>query len=209
MITEKEAQDLMLKLISLRAQIKKGATKAVLAEYNKHQNLCMQKFRYLVSMRTNKYKGFSNYDDLNQEGFEALCKAMNNYKPNRGSFFWWAHKYIDTRISRSANLHTAIRYPLKFAKTTTPHKESQIPIMIEPRFNPDKILENTQLKNAVESALGTLNNEQRDIISLAFGFTGDKPLSINKICKRKNLSRLHCMKTINNALSLIKDNLKL
>lgn len=209
MISEIEAQDLMLKLVSFRAQIKKGASKAVHAEYNKHQNLCMQKFRYLVSMRTNKYKGFSNYDDLNQEGFEALCKAMNNYNPKRGSFFWWAHKYIDTRISRSANLHTAIRYPLKFAKTTTPHKESQIPVMIEPRFNPDKILESTQLKNAVESALSLLNTEQREIISLAFGFSGDKPLSINKICKRKNLSRLYCMKTISNALTLIKDNIKL
>lgn len=209
MISEIEAQSLMVKLISLRAQIKKGASREVVDIYNKHQNLCMQKFAYLVKMRTNKYKGFYNYDDLNQEGFEALIKAMNNYNPKKGSFFWWAHKYIDTRISRSANLHTAIRYPLKFAKTTTPHKESQIPVMIEPRFNPDKILETDQLRRAIEAAMHLLNTEEKEIISLAFGFSGDKPLSINKICKRKNLSRLTCMKAISNALTLLRENIKL
>lgn len=209
MISEQEAQSLLKTLISLRKKALKTKTIKAKMELQQHETKCMQKFWYLVAMRTNRYKQFSNYDDLNQEGYEALCKAMKNYDPKLGSFFYWAHKYIETRISRSANLHTTIRYPLKFAKENPPHKESQIPVMIETRFNPDKILENSELKQAVESVLVKLSPEQRDLVSLAYGFNGDRPLSINKICKKKNLSRVSCTKTINAALNVIKENIKL
>lgn len=209
MISEEEAQSLILRFIDLRTEVKENPSPQLKLEFQKHQNICMHKFRYLVSMRTNRYKAFSNYDDLNQEGYEALVKAMKSYNPKKGIFFFWAHKYIETRIARSANLHTTIRYPLKFAKTTTPHKEAQIPVMIEPRFNPDKILESKQLESAVESTLRGLTTEQKDLVSLAYGLTGDKPVSINKICKQKNLSRVYCIKTIQLAMDAIKQNIKL
>lgn len=209
MLTEQEAQDLMTKLIDLRAQAKSSEDAKIVHELKKHESICMEKFRYLVTMKTGRYKAFSNYDDLNQEGFEALIKAMNNYNPKKGSFFWWAHKYIDTRISRSANLHTTIRYPLKVAKASTPHKESVMPLLIEERFCPDKELEESQNLQAIQSALDKLSNNQREVINLAFGFDGDKPMSINKICKKLSISRLSCIKTINGALSTMKENIKI
>lgn len=208
MLTEQEAQDLMTTLIDLRDQVKTNEDAKIRSELKKHEQICMEKFRYLVTMKTGRYKAFSNYDDLNQEGFEALIKSMNNYNPKKGSFFWWAHKYIDTRISRSANLHTTIRYPLKVAKANTPHKESVMPLMIEERHCPDKELEESQLNHAIQGAISALTKEQRDVISLAYGFDGDKPMSINKICKKLNISRLSCIKMINSALSIMKENIK-
>lgn len=209
MLTEQEAQDLMTKLIDLRAQAKSSEDAKIVHELKRHESICMDKFRYLITMKTGRYKAFSNYDDLNQEGFEALIKAMNNYNPKKGSFFWWAHKYIDTRISRSANLHTTIRYPLKVAKASTPHKESVMPLLIEERFCPDKELEESQSLQAIQGALDKLSNDQRDVINLAFGFDGDKPMSINKICKKLSISRLSCIKAINGALSAMKENIKI
>ena len=206
MLTEQEAQDLMIKLIDLREKVK-SEDKAVISELKKHENICIQKFRYLVTMKTGRYKAFSNYDDLNQEGFEALIKAMKNYNPKKGSFFWWAHKYIDTRISRSANLHTTIRYPLKVAKDKTPHKEAIMPTLIEERFCPDKELEEAQVTSAVENAMAGLTDEQRKVINLAYGIGGDKPMSINKICKQLSISRVSALKTINTALSVMKTNI--
>jgi RNA polymerase sigma factor (sigma-70 family) len=207
MLTEQEAQELMIKLIDLRTAVKAGEIQANI-ELKKHEKICIEKFRYLVTMKTGRYKIFSNYDDLNQEGFEALIKAMNNYNPKKGSFFWWAHKYIDTRISRSANLHTTIRYPLKVAKHNTPHKEAIMPTLIEERHCPDKELEESQTNHAIQRALAILTNEQREIINLAYGFDGDKPMSINKICKKLSISRLNCIKNINAAITLMKDNIK-
>jgi RNA polymerase sigma factor (sigma-70 family) len=209
MLTDKEANALIKKFISLRERSKKTNSLAILEKFKKHERLCIEKFKYLVTMRTDRYRGFYNYEDLNQEGFEALIKAMKNYDPQKGSFFWWAHKYIETRIARSANLHTTIRYPLKFAKLNTPHKESILPVLIETRFCPDKNLESAEVLKVIQSAMKSLSKEQEDIISLAFGFSGDKPLSINKICKKMNMSRVNCIKTMNGALNILKQNIHL
>lgn len=209
MLTEQEANDLMSKLIDLRAKSKESKDAKITNELKRHEKLCIEQFRYLVTMKTGRYKAFSNYEDLNQEGFEALIKAMKTFNPKKGSFFAWAHNYIGTRISRSANLHTTIRFPLKVAKANTPHKETIMPVMIEERFCPDKEMEESQITQAIHNALSGLTNDQKEIINLAYGFEGDKPMSINKICKKLNISRLSCIKTINSALSLMKENIKI
>lgn len=209
MLNEQEAHDLMIKFIDLRTQFNETGDTKIEAQLKAHEKECIEKFRYLVTMKTGRYKAFSNYEDLNQEGFEALIKAMKTFKPNKGNFFAWAHNYIGTRISRSANLHTTIRFPLKVAKANTPHKESVMPIQIEERYCPDKELEESQTSHAIQGALSLLTKEQKEIINLAYGFDGDKPMSINKICKKLNVSRLSCIKTINSALSIMKDNIKI
>ncbi len=209
MLTEQEAQDLMTTLIDLREKSKNSDDPSIKKQLTKHERICMSKFKYLVTMKTGRYKAFSNYDDLNQEGFEALIKSMNNYDKNKGSFFWWAHKYIDTRISRSANLHTTIRFPLKVAKNNTPHKEALMPTLIEEKYCPDKELEEIQVNRAIQGALSFLNNDQKEIISLAYGFDGDKPMSINKICKKLNISRISCIKLINSSLSIMKEHIRI
>lgn len=210
MLTEQEAQDLMNTLIDLREKAKTSDDPKIKSELKKHERTCMSSFKYLVTMKTGRYKSFNNYDDLNQEGFEALIKAMNNYNPKKGSFFWWAHKYIDTRISRSANLHTTIRIPLKVAKLQAPHKEAVLPTLIEERYCPDKELESCQTDVAIHNVLSSLSPGQKDVINLVFGFVDeDEKMSINKICKKLNISRVNCIKTIDSALSIMKDNIKI
>lgn len=208
MLTEEDAQKLMIKLIDLRTQAKEGQDPQIISQMKKHETVCIEQFKYLVSMKTGRYKAFSNYADLNQEGFMALVTAMDNYNPKKGSFFWWAHKYIDTRISRSANLHTTIRYPLRVAKNETPHKEAVMPVLIEERYCPDKQLEDSQSMYALKNAMSNLNEIQKEIISLAYGLDSDKPMSINKICKKLNISRLQCIKTMNSALSTMKEKIR-
>jgi RNA polymerase sigma factor (sigma-70 family) len=209
MILIEESQILMNKFIELRRIAAETNDPKDVAQFKKHENLCINKFMYLIFMRTAKYKKFSNYEDLNQEGFEALIKAMKNYNPKKGNFFWWSHKYIGTRISRSANLHTTIRYPLKIAKATPPHKEAIMPLIIEERYCPDKELESTELKTAIGGAMSFLTKDQVDVINLVFGFDGDKPMSINKVCNKLNITRLNCIKTINSALSTMKESIKI
>jgi RNA polymerase sigma factor (sigma-70 family) len=209
MINMEEAQQLMETFIELREKSRETKSSEDRINFERHEELCIRKFTYLVTMKTNKYKAFSNYEDLNQEGMEALVKAMKNYNPKKGNFFWWGHHYIGTRISRSANLHTTIRVPLKVAKITPPHKEAVLPLLVEEKYCPDKELETSQDAYAVFEAMGTLSTEQKNIINLAFGFGNEKPLSINKICKRLGISRVNCIKVINGSLAILKDNIKL
>lgn len=210
MLTEKEANELMVKFIDLRTQLQETCDPDIEEAFKRHEQECMAKFKYLVTMKTGRYKSFSNYDDLNQEGFEALIKAMKTFKPNKGNFFSWAHKYIGTRISRSANLHTTIRFPLKVAKLQAPHKETIMPLqVIEERLCPDKEVESIQTVSAIREALSKLTDQQQEIIILAYGFNGDKPMSVNKICRQIGISRLNCLKIIKSSLEIMRDNIKI
>lgn len=208
MLQETEAQELIQKFIDLRKKSQDSKSRIDILEFQKHETKCIEKFKYLVTMRTSRYKSFSNYEDLNQEGFEALVKAMKNYDPKLGSFFWWAHKYIDTRISRSANLHTTIRYPLKVAKETAPHKEAVMPLLIENKYCPDKEVEANEELYLIDSAMKKLNDQQRDIVDMFYGLSQDK-VSINKICKKTKLSRSSVVKNLNDSLKILKNSIKL
>lgn len=209
MLNIDEAQQLMDTLIDLRTKANESKSTGDIRAFKAHQAICVEKFSYLVTMKTGRYKDFPNYDDLNQEGFEALLKGMNNYNPKKGNAFWWFHKYIQTRISRSANLHTAIRYPLKVAKNTAPHKEAIMPILIEEQNCPDKELERAQITRAIRDSVVPLHEDQMQIINLVYGLDGDKPMSINKVCNKLGMSRSNCIKIIGNALSVIRENIKL
>lgn len=207
MLTEQEAQDLMAKLVDLKSRVQDLDGPKIRQELNRHEKKCISQFKYLITMKTGRYKSFHNYEDLNQEGLEALVKAMKTYNPKKGSFFAWAHNYIGTRISRSANLHTTIRYPLKVAKAIPPHKESILPIMIEERYCPDKEMESMQLSRSMNLAFECLTDKQKEITNLAYGLDSDRPMSINKICKQLNISRLNCIKLIDTAILSMKENI--
>ncbi len=208
MITIEESQILMNEFIRLRSIARETKNNEDIIKFRNHEQLCIDKFYYLITMRTDRYRGYSNYDDLNQEGREALVKAMKTYNPEKGNVFWWFHRYIETRIARTANLHTTIRYPLKFAKLNKPHRE-KIPVLIEKRFCPDKNVEDAEITNAVKLAMVHLKKRQINIINLAFGFDGDKPMSVSKICEKMNVSRVRCVRIINDALGVLKENIKL
>ena len=208
MLTEEKAQELMVKFIALREKAKETKEPKDLAEMKDHEAKCIQHFSYLITTKTSRYKAFNNYDDLNQEGYQALMKAMANYNPKKGSFFWWAHKYIDTCIARKANLHTTIRYPLKFAKENIPHKETVLPILFEEKLVPDLEYEKAEEMHGLETAMSKLSEQQRKILEKVYGFDGDRPVSINKICKEFGMTRMTCMRLINSSMHILKDNLK-
>ena len=206
MITEKEAQELVSKLKDLKDKSSKDPS--FKSELKQHEQICVSKLKYLITMKMNRYKNFSNYEDLVQEGYEALLKAIKTYNPSRGSVFWWCHKYIDTRISRSANLHTTIRYPLKVAKEQTPHKENIMPNIVDEYNCPERHYEMMQAFKLVENGLDFLNERQKTIINMAFGLEDTKPFSINKIAKQTNLSRSVVLKEYKSALNVLKEHIK-
>lgn len=208
MISIDEAQDLMTTFIQLRKKSEETKKEEDIRKFKNHEKICISKFYYLITMRTNKYKGFSNFEDLNQEGLEMLVRAMNNYNPSKGNFFWWAHKYIETRIARSANTHTVIRYPLKFAKVNIPHREAKLPDIKDEKNVPDKLTETLEITKAINTAMELLNEEQKKLVNMVFGIDGNNPMSISKVCRKMKLSRFHCMKTIDGVLDILKKNIR-
>jgi RNA polymerase sigma factor (sigma-70 family) len=203
MLTEPEARSLMVEFIHLRTEAASGTAQAVKA-FRKHEAKCINSFTYLITMHTNRYRSFANHEDLIQEGYVALLKGMANYDPKKGGVFGWLHHYIGTRISRQANLHTTIRFPLKVAKAQIPKREYDLPVMIEETFCPDKQSEHTEIVSEIRRVVKSLRGRKKKVIDQYFGFVGEKPSSINKICETLVISRVKCIEILNDALAEIR-----
>lgn len=204
-----EADKLVRKYAKLRDKVRVSKDPELLKEFKRHEDLCIIKFRYLVHMKTGRYKHFNNYDDLNQEGLEALLKALNSYDPEKGSCFWWMHKYIDTRIARCANLHTTIRFPLKYAKAVTPHRESNLPVITDGALGPHDILEQSQILAEVKKNFDYLPGNQKEVMRLLFGMDGEPARSISQVCRKLKISRPVCIKMIDQVIGTLKKNVQI
>lgn len=205
----KEANKLIRTYISLRNKVDKNPIQQNILALKKQETLCVEKFRYLILIKTSRYKNFNNHEDLIQEGLEALLKAMKSYDPKRGNWFWWLHKYLDTRIARSANLHTAIRYPLKYTKKVTPRRESSLPVLIDQLATPEKMFESCEINDRVQNGFKKLTFEQQKVAKMLFGMDGEKPQSLTSICQKMKISKPTCAKIVNQVFVVLKKNIRL
>lgn len=185
---EQEANDIAFKYINLKSQVEKNNSIKDKIELKKHEQLCVDKFKYIIDKRSFKYKQFSNYLDLRQDGFEALFLAMKSYNYNKGNFSWWADKYIATRISRSANAHSTIRIPIKKAKNIKPWKVIDLPDNQTEEITQCDY-ESKQTNHNINIAVSKLNNQQQIIIKSIYGLYGFEPSTITKTAKQMNLPK--------------------
>lgn len=207
-INDEEVQEILNKLSKLKEN--KDRSPQDFRKYEKYQIYCLDKLKYLITMRTKKYKGFSNYEDLNQDGFIALLSALDTYRPEKGSFFWWAHKYIDTKISRQANKHITVKVPLKKAKVLKAIKVDLQNInssdMESSSIITDSISQ-VESRDEIIKAFKSLTDQKRKIIELIYGFDGAKPQTIEKVAKTLKISKNHTALLLKQAKEELKNNL--
>lgn len=169
------------------------------------QNECVHKLKFLVINKIRKYKKFSNYADLEQDGYEALVLALKTYNPSKGCFSWWADKYISTRISRAANAHSTIRFPLKKAKETRPYKITTIPIIVDETPTAQESIESSEQTFYVTQALLKLPEMHQKVVNMVYGFNGIKQQSIGIMIKELDISRPQCAKILQEAKDQLKN----
>jgi RNA polymerase sigma factor (sigma-70 family) len=205
---ENDIKELLGKFVELRDKCKKSRNKKLHAEFQKYRELCSSKFDYLIESRTRRYRAFSNYDDLRQDGRLALMLALNSYEPSKGDFYWWANQYIKTKICREANRHSSFQIPIKHTKEIQPYKVSQMPVIID--CDPDALsnAESVEIKSMVHEAIDKLPEDQKKIIQLYYEMDGFRQRSIGKMCEELNISRMSCIKLLNEAKESLKNNLE-
>ncbi len=185
-----EINKIARKFIRLRNKLEKNNTPENQKVFADYKNYVADRLSHLVTMKSNRYRKFPNHSDLVQEGFEALFLALNTYVPKKGSFAWWSRKYIDTRISRAANAHSTIRYPIKKAKETQPYKVHKIPPQVDTKEISSQILEAKEYSVLVKEAIEQLDDQHKQIILWAYGFMNNPNTSVSFLCKQFGLSRL-------------------
>lgn len=191
--------ELIKKFCEIRNKSKRKNSKYK-SEYLYYRDLCLKEFDYLIKTRAQKYKQFSNYEDLCQEGRMALLAALNSYSYEKGDFNWWADKYIKTKLSREANKHSTIKIPIKKAVHIQPHKISKIPTIIDTQPSGLDLIIRKEIKNEILSALNKLSDKHKTVMELS----GIQSKSITQISKDLNMSKKDCLKLLNEA----KENLK-
>ena len=205
-----EINNLVNKLIELRNKPSKESSGSKY-ELIRVQNECIQKLDYLVKARTKKYKNFPNYDDLCQDGRLALHSALRTYKPGRGCFFWWANKYIKTRVSRAANCHSTIKIPIHKTKTTQPYKVSQLPVIVDNQPDPFEGINSQERGVLLRQAIEKLPETQRKVIELHYEidcYNRRDSNSIINVSQKLDISRANCIKLLKKARKNLKKELK-
>lgn len=205
--TNEEANELAIKYLELRAKAEETNSDEDIKAYKAYQNECITKLQPLVLRRVAKYRKFSNYPDLEQDGFEALLMSLNTYKPEKGLFSIWADFYIKTRVSRAANAHSTIRVPIKKARDVKPYKTSSMPIMEDTGKNPFEALEEQESCNSLMSAVDELPPEQREVVTMTYGLNGSRPNTAGNVMERLSISRQQYTKLLTQAKSAIKKQL--
>lgn len=208
---QERINNLLDRLVALRRKCAKSRSTKLKREFAKVQEECAVELDYLVEARTRKYKAFSNYDDLRQDGRLALYLALQSYEPEKGNFFWWANKYIKTKISREANRHSTIKIPLKHTKHVTPYKVSQLPIIVD--SGPDALENISKIESdtIIRTAVSRLPDNQRRVIELHYEMNAshrrESSHSIGKICDKLNITRVNCTKLLNEAKKTLRQEL--
>ena len=202
-ISPEEVNLIAKTFIKLRKRAERLKSADAIKKYKDYQNYAASKLFFIVKKRTSRYKKFANHEDLQQDGLEALILALKTYNPKKGDFGWWAKKYVDTRVSRAANAHSTIRFPLKKAKELQPYKTTSLPVMIDLR-NPHEHVETSQIRDNVMRAIKTLPDTQQKAILMAFEFGAGKGSSVSKISKELDISRPMCVKLLQEAKESLK-----
>jgi RNA polymerase sigma factor (sigma-70 family) len=202
-ITQLELDDignLLKELVSLRRKCKESDDENLHKRFDTLHQVCVQKLDFLVDARTRKYRNFSNYEDLKQDGRVAMILGLKSYDPEKGDFLWWLNKYIKTRISREANRHSTIKIPIKHTARIQPYKVNQLPIIIDKDPSPCESMENNQEQIMVRTAVFSLPEKQRNIIQLHFALneSTDK-VSIKTICDTLKMDKVDCVRLLNEA----------
>ena len=208
LINNPELNKLAEQFIEYKKAVEESPNAELINKFKKHQELCMKKMAPLVMFKARKYKSFSNYNDLVQDGFEGLLLSLRTYNINKGEFSFWASQYIKTRIYRAANSHSTIKFPLKTAKENRPYKVHGIPDILDTSINAHENLFNSQQSKIIGDAMMLLTEEQRQAIIAYYDFKGRQKSSLTAVCKSLKVCRLSAIEILNSALNELKEELE-
>ncbi len=169
-------------------------------EYRKQSSKCMETFDFLVKQKLRRYKSFDNYDDLLQEGRIVLLNALNTYEIKKGSFYYWANWYIETKIRRRASQHSSMKVPIKHAGGMKPIKVD-LPFfkMVDNSPTPYESCRDEADRRTIQMAVEGLPSDQKHIISMFFEIGGTAKKTVEQICESLNISKSECIKSLNEA----------
>ena len=159
---------------------------------------------FLVYSHTKQYRKFPNYEDLVQEGFVGLIKAVRKFNytlfPN---FFVYADRWIKHSVKRAASRFDVVYNPNRNRVVYAEPAESEEEIVED---TPEEIFFSKERSNRVETVLGELSDRDSEIVKRIFGIGEYSPQTLREIGPIFNLTHERIRQIKNDAISKLKKN---
>lgn len=171
-------------------------------EQNRTQvhNIIFDKLSFLVYRATSRYKRFQNYEDLNQDGFIGLLKAIRKFDHTRyPNFFLYAQQWIKHSVKRSASRYDIVYNPnrKKVVYADLSEKEEEDPNNLEDMYF------KKELSSGIQNTIIKLSEREQNIVNSIFGINTEQK-SLREIASEVELTHEGVRQIKNAALSKLK-----
>jgi len=173
-------------------------------QVEKVQNRIVTELSFLVYSVTKPYRSFPNYEDLVQEGFIGLVKAVRRFDHNRfPNFFVFSEQWIRHSVKRAASRFDVVYNPDKtrvvYAEPSEIGKEEE-----QVEETPEEQFFVKERDERIAEVLGELPERDREIVRLIFGLDGRQPQTLREIGPMFNLTHERIRQIKNKAISKLR-----
>jgi RNA polymerase sigma factor (sigma-70 family) len=159
-ISNDEAMELFKKIESLKESSNHKDAQAL-------QNSLIQSLGFLVQANIRRYRSFSNYEDLSQEGYMGLLKAVRRFDYKRfPNFFVFASQWITNSVKRAAKKYDVVYNP---NRTKTVYLGDTELEETDAENDLDELLTAKERNTKVKAALVGLTEREHTIMASLFG----------------------------------------
>lgn len=175
-------------------------------QVRKTQNRIVTELSFLVYSVTKPYRSFPNYEDLVQEGFIGLVKAVRRFDHTRfPNFFVFSEQWIRHSVKRAASRFDIVYNPDKtrvvYAEPSEIGKEEE-----QVEDTPEEQFFTKERDQRIQEVLGELPERDREIVKRIFGLDGFKPQTLREIGPIFNLTHERIRQIKNKAISKLRKN---
>lgn len=178
------------------------------SDIKKKRDSIVERLSFLVYSQTKMYKSFPNYEDLVQEGFVGLIKAVNRFDYKRFPNFFvfcsqWIRHYIKRAASKFDVVYSPDRQRVIYSELGQDEEEEDYDYDLE------EIIFSKEKERVVKEVISTIPERERDIISKSFGFIDGGPQTLRQIGGQLDLTHERVRQLKNNTLEKLKKNKRL
>lgn len=155
---------------------------------------------FLVLGITKRYGGLSNYEDLCQEGYIGLLRAVRKFNYNKfPNFFIYANRWITNYVLKSAKRYDIVYNPDKKKTIYSEPKEDDAILDVNQE---DEFFEKERI-SVLNKILLRCNNTESEVLRRSLGANNGRCDSLRKIGNDLNISHEKVRQIKNNAVEKI------
>lgn len=163
------------------------------------------KLSFLVYSNARAYIKFPNYEDLVQEGYIGLLKAVRKFDYTRfPNFFVYAEQWVRHGIKRSASRFDVVYSPTK--ERVVYAEPAELGIEESDEFTPEDVFFSKERVEQISQVLDDFPERDREIVQRIFGLGGFKPQTLRDIGPIYNLTHERVRQIKNNVISKLRKN---